>query len=313
LSVSLLDAPASAQKDPRAHAYIVDAVRPGATFTRHISVTNGTDRAQTLDLYPSAARIDKGSWNVLPGRASNELTAWVSVTPTTMQLPQGAKATAAVTVKVPSSATNGERYGVVLAATRPSSVPGQTVALVSRVGIRMYLAVSNSTTPLSDFTVDSLTPARSADGRPTVQAQVHNTGGRALDMSGSLRLSKGPGGLSAGPFLATLGTTLAPGDTEPVTVLLDKALPNGPWLARLDLQSGLLKRAATATITFPDKGAAAPVAAKLVQNNKKSPPWLLIGIGVLALLLLLLFLWFILKRRSRPRETRDDVVVQAPR
>jgi hypothetical protein len=82
-----------------------------------------------------------------------------------------------------------------------------------------------------------------------VLATVHNTGGRALDMSGTLQLLAGPGGLSAGPFPVTLGTTLAIDDTEPVTIALDKRLPAGPWDARITLRSGLIERSARATIT----------------------------------------------------------------
>ena len=78
-------------------------------------------------------------------------------------------------------------------------------------------------------------------------------------MNGTLELSAGPGGLSAGPFPASLGVTLAIGDTEPVTILLDKRLPAGPWDARIALRSGLLERSGRATITFPDAGASPPV------------------------------------------------------
>jgi hypothetical protein len=83
-----------------------------------------------------------------------------------------------------------------------------------------------------------------------VVATVHNTGGRAIDMNGTLKLLAGPGGLSAGPFPATLGTTVAIGDAEAVTIVLDKWLPAGPWDAQLTLHSGLLERSAAATITF---------------------------------------------------------------
>ena len=58
-------------------------------------------------------------------------------------------------------------------------------------------------------------------------ANVQNTGGRALDMRGKLELEDGPGGLSAGPFPASLGTTLAPGDTGTVTVMLNAQVPAG--------------------------------------------------------------------------------------
>ena len=76
-------------------------------------------------------------------------------------------------------------------------------------------------------------------------------------MSGTLQLTGGPGGLSAGPFPATLGTTLAIGTTEPVTIALDMRVPAGPWDALITLQSGLLQRTARATVIFPARGRAA--------------------------------------------------------
>ena len=178
--------------------------------------------------------------------------------------------TATVTITVPRDAAPGEQYGVVWAEARSAPIAGGGVTQVSRVGIRLYLSVGPGGPPAADFTIDSLTAKRSPDGRPTVLASVHNTGGRALDMNGTLRLSAGPGGLSAGPFPATLGTTLAIGDTEPVTIALDKRLPAGPWDARITLRSGLLERSARATITFPDTGASPPV--NTTSPVRRQPP-----------------------------------------
>jgi hypothetical protein len=55
-----------------------------------------------------------------------------------------------------------------------------------------------------------------------------------------------PGGLSAGPFPADLGTTLAIGAAEPITITLDRQLPDGPWDALVTLRSGLCCSAAHA-------------------------------------------------------------------
>lgn len=63
-----------------------------------------------------------------------------------------------------------------------------------RVGIRLYVLVGAGNPPAADFAVESLTAARSADGLPVVRAAVRNTGGRALDLSGTLRLVAGPTG-----------------------------------------------------------------------------------------------------------------------
>jgi hypothetical protein len=94
------------------------------------------------------------------------------------------------------------------------------------------------------FTIESLSTGRSTDGAPLTHAVVRNTGGRALDLSGTLRLGDGPGGLTAGPYPASLGTTLGLGETGTVTVVLDKLVPAGPWNARLALRSGLVTHAA---------------------------------------------------------------------
>ncbi len=132
---------------------------------------------------------------------------------------------------------------------------------VNRVGVRLYVSIGPGGPPAADFRIDSLTAQRAANGDPVVVASVHNTGGRALDMAGTLALTGGPSGLSAGPFAAALGTTLAVGATEAVTIGLDKGLPAGPWMAEITLRSGLVERRASATITFPVRGAARPVIA----------------------------------------------------
>ena len=120
-----------------------------------------------------------------------------------------------------------------------------------------------------------------------IHATVHNTGGRAIDLSGDAQLTAGPGGLAAGPFPVTVGTTVGIGETEPATVVLDKALPAGPWDAAMTLKSGILEVSEHATITFPDTGEAAPVSAVPVPVPQSSTPaWLLPAIVGLAVLLI---------------------------
>ena len=74
-------------------------------------------------------------------------------------------------------------------------------------------------------------------------------------MSGTLSLSDGPGGLQTGPFPADTGVTLSPGAAAPVTVTLDRQIPDGPWKVELTLMSGMVRRTVTATVTFPRVGA----------------------------------------------------------
>jgi diguanylate cyclase (GGDEF)-like protein len=139
-----------------------------------------------------------------------------------------------------------------------------------------------------------------------VLASVHNTGGRALDMNGTLRLSGGPGGLSAGPFPATLGVTLAIGATEAVTIVLDPRLPAGPWAAEITLGSGLLERRAAATVTFPDVGAAPSV-----RTVPARPGWLFPAVGMALLLLVITVLVAVLRRRRSRTGRRSDLARHA--
>ena len=280
IGLRLLDVPVSAGNDPRAQIYIVDHLAPGTVIHRRVEVSNSTASTAHVVLYPSAATIANGSFLGASGHTPDELSTWTSVDPGVSEIPSGGTLTADVTIAIPGDASPGEQYGVVWAEVR-SAPSGGGVIQVSRVGIRLYISVGPGGAPAPDFTIESLTAERSADGRPMVLASVHNTGGRALDMSGTLNLLEGPAGLSAGPFSAVLGTTLAIGDTEPVTFVLDERLPAGPWNARIVLHSGLLDRSARATITFPAIGAAPPV-----RIESTRPGWLTIAAaGVLVLLL----------------------------
>ena len=137
-------------------------------------------------------------------------------------------------------------------------------------------------------------------------AKVHNTGARALDMRGSMQLSDGPAGLSAGPFDAKLGTTLAPGDTAPVVVPLDKAIRGGPWKAVISMKSGLLERRAEGSVTFPDTlGTAAPeVKAKDLPLYKDKGVVFPLAIAVVGGVLLLVVAAVFAQLRGRRRKAQ---------
>ena len=279
---------------------MVDHVAPGTTVRRRVEVTNSSPSRQAIRLYVGSAQITDGAFGPLD--EETDLTTWSSVSPGRVELPAGGEAEATVTIDVPRDASSDERYGVVWAeVTGTGSSP---VTLVNRVGVRIYLSVGPGGEPESDFAIETLTARRDTEGRPVVAASVRNTGGRALDMAGTLTLADGPGGLSAGPFPAELGSTLAPRAVEPVTVVLDERLPAGPWKATITLRSGVLERTAEATITFPSESGAtaAPVEAK--PPSRAFPvavAFLTLAVAVALLLFLLLLL------RSRRRANREKM------
>jgi hypothetical protein len=298
LGIRLLEAPTERRDDPRAQVYIVDHVGPGTSFSRRFEVVNDSDEPTDVALYAVASEVRNGSFEPQAGRTANELATWMTVEPSSVRLAPGGSAQAVVSIAVPADASPGERYAAIMAeSTAPDASTG--IAVNSRVGIRTYLAVGPGGEPASDFVVDSLTAARDEQGQPVVRAEVRNTGGRALDMSGTLSLMDGPGGLSAGPFPAELGTTLGIGQSSPVTVVLDEALPAGPWKARIALKSGLLERAAEATITFPEAAGEVgpPVVATPLPLAEDPNVVIPVAVGLLGLASLLL-LGFLLRRRT---------------
>jgi hypothetical protein len=304
VGIRLLEAPVERQDDPRAQLYVVDHVAPGAVLTRQFEVRNGTAAAAQIDLYGAAADAADGGWDVSDGRAQNELTEWMTVTPASLRLAAGERAQATVELRVPDDASEGERYAAILAELPGTPQPGSQITLNARVGIRVYLSIGPGGEPVSDFDVSTLTPQRLGDGTPAVTAQVTNTGGRALDLSGDLELTDGPGGLRAGPFPVDV-RTLGIGDTGDVSVILDEALPAGPWQARLVMRSGRLEKAVEATITFPE--AAGEIGARIEAADvplAEDPSVVVpVAIGLLFLAVLML-LWLLLRRR--PKDDEDD-------
>lgn len=260
IGIKLLDAPTNRRDDPRASRYIIDFLPPGSVISRRVEVWNNADEAKSVEVYAGAADIQDAKFTVGGDRTPNELSSWVSFDRTRVDLPARSTTTVLATITVPANAPGGEQYAAIWAqAAAPPSGPG-TVRMINRVGVRIYLSVGPGGEPRSDFEIENLTPARTPDGRPEVLAQVHNSGGRAVDVSGSLTLTDGPGGLHAGPFQVSVGKTIEPGGRAQVSVLLDHSLPVGPWKAELHLTSGLLNRTATAVITFPSSpGVGEPV------------------------------------------------------
>ena len=259
VGVRLLDVPADAVNNPRARAYIVDNLAPGTTIHRRIVVSNTTKSAQNVTVYAGAAAITGGSFVGAAAHTANDLSTWTTVSRSTLDVPAGGTAVDTVTVAIPSTASPGERYAAVWASVSNAQAGGN-IELVNRVGIRMYVYVGG-TNPVTSFTVNTLTGQRNSAGHPLVRAMVHNTGGRAVDFSGTLTLSAVTGGLTGGPYPAQLGTTLAPGQSEPVSFVLANQVGDGPWNATVSLRSGLNQQAFRAQITFPRATGTGPAAA----------------------------------------------------
>lgn len=250
--VRLVDVPVSEAGNPRALRYIVDYLPTGTVIHRRILVMNQEAQTAHFFVYPDAAHISNGLFTGDAGATRSELTGWISVQHPAVTLRPGTSATDMVTIKVPPGATRGEHYAVIWVqqAAYVRAASGFGVNDVARVGIRVYLAVGRGGAPPTNFTITTITGRRSVSGRPSILVHVDNTGGRAVDLNGTARLTGGPGNTSAGPFRAQQIITLAPGQSGNMTFGPPESLPNGPWQASITLVSGLTTSAATASIQF---------------------------------------------------------------
>ncbi|MEU6078048.1 hypothetical protein [Micromonospora sp. NPDC047074] len=292
VGIRLLDAPVDRRDDTRAHKYVVDHVRPGTTIKRRIVVQNDSEVRRTAALYAAAADVTEKGFVLAPDRTENELSSWIDVEPAEETLAPGEEVEALVTIAVPRRAEAGERYAVIWAEV--AGVDGRNVRNVGRAGIRVYLSVGPGGEPPSGFEIGPLAGGREKDGTPVLTAQVRNTGKRALDLAGELRLAEGPGGLAVGPVKVEAGTLALNGSTT-VRVALDRRLPDGPWAAKLDLASGWTKRSAAGPVTFGP----VPVAASAVDRSDQ----VLTGGLATSGLVLVLFAVYAYRRRTRLRQS----------
>ena len=302
--IRLVDVPVDAANNPRAYRYIIDHLNPGITIHRRVQIANLTPSAARITLYPDTAIIHGGSFVGDVGQTPSELTTWITLSRHSVSLAPQARAMVTVTIQVPRTASPGNLYGVIWAqeTNLGKTSKGINVIETNRVGIRIYLNVGPGGPPPVNFDITSIRGTRSPQGQFMVVAQVNNTGGQAIDADGTLKLTNGPGGLSAGPYQEP-SVTLAPGQSQPITVVLNKEMPHGSWLATIDEKSGITQESAQATIDFYP----APPSRRL---------YLILAIVLIVLLLLAaaLAVWLIRRnRRSSPGSGHlDDVMPPRP-
>jgi len=302
--IRLADIPVNEADNPRAYRYIIDHLNPGTTIHRRVQIANLTPSAARITVYPDAAIIRAGSFVGDVGQTPSYLTTWITLSRHSVSLAPHARAMVTVTIQVPRTASPGNLYGVIWAqeTNLGKTSSGVNVIETNRVGIRIYLNVGPGGPSPVNFDITSIRGTRSARGQFMVAAQVHNTGGQAIDATGTLKLTNGPGDLSAGPYQEP-SVTLAPGQSQPITVVLNKEMPHGSWLATIDETSGITQRSAQATIDF-----------------YPAPPnrhlYLILAVVLIVLLLLAAGLAVWLIRRNRPSAPGaghlDDVMPPRP-
>jgi hypothetical protein len=300
IGIKLLDVPSSQADNPRDEEYIVDQLAPGTVIHRKFEVVNLGSAPVQLLVYPAAASIANGSFQFASGHTQNLMTTWLSLSQGTLTLAPHSNATIEATITVPGNAPSGGQYGVIWA--QESSTGAGNVLLVSRVGIRIYLTIGPGGAAPSDFTLGTPVTSRTPAGAPVVRVPVHNTGGVAVDVRGTLQLNGGPGGVSAGPFSASAVLTLAPGQSGQDTFDLSSHLPEGSWQGSFTMVSGLTTKTEKVTLDFT--AAAATITATAAHN-----PFPIVPVAGAIAAVIILAIAALLVTRSRRDDTGQESVL----
>ncbi len=164
IGIRIVEIPVAVKDNPQSSIYIVNRLSPSEVISQKIEVSNSTNSPMSVAIYPGAATNVIGTFAASPGATGNQLTSWISITPSQAVLPAHSYLTARVTFTVPSDAPSGEQYGVIWAATSSSGNLGN-ITNVNRVGIRIYAPIGKSitnTTTASGIKTDT-TPLNSGD------------------------------------------------------------------------------------------------------------------------------------------------------
>lgn len=309
LGIRISGAPAERAEDPRARVAIVDSAIAGATSgSWRVELENDTPEPLTVEVFPTAARVEDGQFRIPATRIENDLTSWISLGHDQLTIPPRERREVEVRIQVEAGAAGGERFAAIVA--EPPPVDDGSLAMINRVAARVYFGVEGASPLVSDFEVVEMSAGRDTSGQPHVVLDIRNTGDRTLEVSGDLRLTDGPAGLEAGPFAATDPALLGPEAPGQVRFLLDPQIPAGPWLARADLVSGVIERSAEATITFPDQAGdlSDPVTVTPIERQRR----ILLPLAVILFLVALLALLFVLFVRRRRKDEDGDHSPFAP-
>lgn len=203
VSIEVADAPTS-NDDPRSGHYIVDQVVPGATLEREVRVTNAGDAATTVDLSVGGMRIIDNAIVFVDAADGDQgaLETWANLPRRRLELGPHESVIADIAVIVPAEADAGEHYGVVWGARRDGDV-------VNRVGVRMYVAVSDGDPLPTSFSLDLV-----ALSRERADITITNTGSRAIEPTGSVTVDGAQAQLEP-------GWTLLPGDSAELGASFD--------------------------------------------------------------------------------------------
>lgn len=293
IGISLVDGPTD-DRGGLAQDRISHVIPAGESAQWTVEVANTGSQPVTASVYAGAASLEGGQLRPAADDQEGELVTWLTTDPAEPEVPAGGTVEVEVDLDVPDDATDGDHAAIIWAAAS-SGHSEAGIEQVNRIGIRALITVADGQ-PAASFEIEQIRAEAAADGTgDQVVVDVTNTGGRMLEVGGTLNLTDGPGGVSASE-MPLPPTTIRTGATAPVAVPVDSDLPAGEWTASAEVVGDRLSDRASATVTL-GQGRVEAAEADAGQDPRAA----LISLAVLLLIAALIALI-----AARRRKTDDD-------
>ena len=143
VGIRISEIPADVADHPYSKVYIVSRLRPGVELKQRLEVFNTSPKEFKVSLYPGLATFVNGEFKIGEGRTGNILTSWTKLTPSTLVVKPGESKFFSVSILPPGDAPSITQYGVIWAEVA-GTPDAAGITSVSRVGIRMYMPVGDS-------------------------------------------------------------------------------------------------------------------------------------------------------------------------
>jgi hypothetical protein len=281
--------------------FFVYQLKPGQSLKDTVGVSNYSDKPLTFKIYardafstPGDASFGLGAEGDTPSDVGSWITLPADVAQYTVQ--PGTRADIPFIITVPPDATPGDHAGGIIAALVSSteqSTNGAGLNVLQRVGARVYTRVEGPLSPAMDITQLKVTYANSPLGlfggrAATVTYELKNAGNVRLTPQVAVKL-KDPLGRTVKAAPLKNIAELLPG----ASVVITEPFTGVPPVGRLTAE--------VSAHTYGE-GAASVTRAQTVW----AMPWLLVGLGVVAIAVLVFWL------RRRRRRSRPGAAPAAP-
>ena len=227
-------------------------IPPGKSGSRSIRVYSVAGVAMKISASVGYGVYRNGEANFDESKET-ELSQWARFDSSAFSLQPRASKVITIKFDVPESTKIGTNLATVfitgtpLAAVKSQgtfSVPG-----AARVAIPVFLGVGTAAQIAVNFKIKKLS-IKNDNGNRYAIINIANTGQTPVSPSGYIRVAGYQGGIKIDNPIKIQSSTIVPGESRDLIVLVPEFIPNGKWVFMTELQQGPIQQTAEATVSL---------------------------------------------------------------